>query len=362
MAHTVEEARRTREDRLWESALTQLTAEGVMASGEADVVRERHDEMVLQAQNESRRTRIVELAAYAGAALTIVGLSAISSRVWERFDESMQVLLLSGLALGMLVAATLIAALTPGGAATLKGHAEAARRRLVGVLGIAGAGLAAGSLVLAFQTYLPQGSETHWMPLAFVFGLAFAVVTSRFVPGVVPTLAVMGFLGACAITAIDAFGRIDTVWAVPLAGVTLGAFGALVLARLLTPVILVEAVAIAVWLGGAAGGLSADPSWLAQPGEADVAIWIGRVGLAILVIAGGWLFTQGANWPWAVGSAVGLALLVQFTFAGALGGAVAMIIAGVVLVATSVLLARTHKQPIEPEPGGPGIPNPCANS
>ena len=77
----------------------------------------------------------------------------------------------------------------------------------------------------------------------------------------------------------------------------------------------------------------------------------------ILVLVGGWIFTKGADWPWAVGAAVGLAVLVQFTFAGTLGGAVAMTLAGIALVAISVVLARTRAA--RPTPAGEVAPAPA---
>ncbi len=357
MTHSVQATHRTREDRLWESAMAQLTAEGAMASGEALLVRERHDAVAMQEQAESRRTRVIELAAYAGAALMIIGVGAISTQMWDRFDESLQVVALGILALTLIVAATLIAAVTPGGVSALTEQSQGPRRRLVAVLGTAGAGLTTGTVALAIQAYLPSSVELQWMPVAFAVGLAICVVTVRFVPGVVPTLGVLGLSGATAISVLDAFGQLDGLWATPLAGVMLGSLGAFVLARVLVPAVLVEALCIAAWLGAAAGGLAAEEELAASPGEATFAIWIGRVALVILVLVGGWIFTKGADWPWAVGAAVGLAVLVQFTFAGTLGGAVAMTLAGLALVAISVVLARTRAA--RPTPAGEVAPAPA---
>ena len=65
---------------------------------------------------------------------------------------------------------------------------------------------------------------------------------------------------------------------------------------------------------------------------------------AALIGVGAWRFTHGGSWPWAVGVAGGSAALIGLTFAEALGGAIAMTIAGVVLIVTSVLLLRTHRR------------------
>jgi hypothetical protein len=79
-------------------------------------------------------------------------------------------------------------------------------------------------------------------------------------------------------------------------------------------------------------------------GEATVALWLGRAGLAALVAVGALRFARGGSWPWAVGVAGGSAALVGLTFAEALGGAIAMTIAGVVLIVISVLLLRAQRR------------------
>ena len=102
MEAALEHSGQSREDRLWEAAVAQLTAEGVMAQEQASVLLERHQSIEQVSREQSRRAAVIELAGYVGAALTISGIAAISSQVWGDFTEVAQILVLGALAAGFL--------------------------------------------------------------------------------------------------------------------------------------------------------------------------------------------------------------------------------------------------------------------
>ena len=238
----------------------------------------------------------------------------------------------------------MVAGFTPGGAAALASVDHAPRRRLVAVLGVAGAGLLTATIALGIGQGIDAAAQDRWMWLAALAGLLVAGAVHRTAPGVVPTIAVGGFLAATTMLAINALGWMDTAWAAPLAMVVLAVFGSLVLARVLPPQILVEAVSIGVWLIAGAQLLGTGSGFDVSAAEADASVWIGRASLAALIAVGAWAFMRGGSWPWAVGVAAGSAALIGLTFAEALGGAIAMTVAGIVLIVTSVLLLRTHRR------------------
>jgi MFS family permease len=333
----------SREDRLWEAALAQLTSEGVVAPEQAEVVVQRHQQIEQDEKAHNRRTAVIELVGYLGAALTIGGVAAISSQVWGNFSDFVQVLLIGALAVLVLVAASLLAGFTPGGVGQLATPEQAARRRLVGVLGILGAGLTTATLVLALDASMAGTEAQHWFWMGPLAGLAIAAICSRFAPGVVPTLGVGGFLGGTVLTVLAAPGWLEIPWVVPAAIMVVAAFAALVLTRWLKPVVLVEAIAIVAWLQAAVPLLVPEPGWDLSDAEATTMLWIGRVGLLALIAIGALKFTRGGTWPWAIGVAVGSALFVGLTFADALGGAIAMTIAGIVLIVVALLMLRTHR-------------------
>jgi hypothetical protein len=338
----------SREDRLWEAAVAELTSEGRIGDEQAAELLERHERIQAAERAQSRRIVLIELAGYVGAALSVTGIAAISSQVWGDVSDFAQILILAVLAVGFGSAAALVARFTPDGVAALMQPTQAPRRRLVGVLGVVTAGLTTATVALTLDQQLSTAGRDQWMWIAAAAGLAIAAAMARVAPGVVPTLAVGGFLPATTMLLLNAVGWLETVWVGPLAIVLLAVVAALVLVRVLEPLVLVEAVAVLAWLAASATLLSMDTGVDATQSEATAAVWIGRVGLAALIGVGVWRFTHGGSWPWAVGVAGGSAALIGLTFAEALGGAIAMTIAGVVLIVTSVLLLRTHR------PGGQG--------
>lgn len=344
MSTTLEDKRGSRGDRLWESALAQLTNEGLMGSEQVAVVVQRHHQMEEVERAHSRKMAVIELAGYLGAALTVGGVVAISSQVWGDFSEIVQVLVLAALAAGLLAAAGLVAGFAPDGPSRLRDPQQATRRRLVGVLGIAGAGLTAATISLWCAQSLSESTAESWYWTAALAALVIASVVSRFAPGVVPTLGVGSSLGATVLLGMQALGWTEPQWAISLALMCVAAFAALVLVRWLAPGVLVEAASVAAWLMAGIPMLGAEPGWGVTPDEASMMLWTGRIGVLALVAIGAVKFARGGTWPWAIGVAVGTAAFVGISFGQALGGAIGMTLAGVVLIVVAVLMLRAHRQ------------------
>ncbi len=337
-------AGRSRADRMWEAAAAELAAQGLIPDRAVTELSQAHQRMLIAEQRRSRRSALIELAGYSGAALAVVGTAAISSQVWQDVGSAAQVFVLGLLGSALLTAGAMIVRSTPADGAALRTAEQAPRRRLVGVLGIGGAGLLTASVAVGIDAGLSAPDRDRWMWLAAATGLAIAVAVRGPAPGVVPTLAVGAYLPATVLLLLNGLGWLEPVWAGPLAVLLIAVAAALVLVRLLTPPILVEAVAIVAWLATAASMVGMGRDSGLPDGEATAALWLGRVGLAALIAAGALIFARGGSWPWAVGVAGGSAALIGLTFAEALGGAVAMTIAGVVLIVMSVLLLRAQRR------------------
>lgn len=329
-------------DRAWEQALHQLSETGVLPRGAADSVRTEHDKIVEQQSGRRNRGRIVELAGYAGAALTVLGVTGISSQLWDDFDTSVQALALAGLAVGLAAAAIGVALTAPGGIAGTRGAGSVARTRLVGVLGTAAAVLFAGTAAVIIDAVSGDGIGPRlWQVFAVL--LVGSALTAWLAPGAAPTLGVGAGLLGTVLAGVDSLGLTDNQLTPGLALIALGVFSGLVLPRVLRPPALVEALSIALWLSAAAMTLDAGVGGFGDQQDAVGAEWVGRLALLALLVVGAGLFVRGGRWPWAAGAALALPIWVQIEFAGALGGAVAMIMAGLALVAISVVLTVSRR-------------------
>ena len=319
----------------WLSALHQLTAEGTLDSEVEQEIVLRHEKIAAELRTWSLRSRVVELSGYAGAALIVLGIGAVGAQLWEDTGLLIQVAATAvGCAL-LAVAAAVILVRTDGRRAGLAEHP--AQRRLVGVLGTASAGLLAATVSLVSAEL---ATDPHpWLLLVFASALLGSSVTAWAAPGSVPTLAVGGTSATTLIAALDNLGWIDTPAVFGSAFLVLAAVVGLGLVRVLRPVILVQALAVATWLV-AAGAMAVDDG---------PTMWIGRTALLLLAIGGAVQFVRDGGLPLAVGAAAALAVLIHVSFADALGGAVGMVVAGLVLVAVSAGLsvARRHWDPTD---------------
>lgn len=317
----------------WLSALHQLTAEGTLDSQVESEIVLRHEQIAAELQTSSLRSRLEELSGYAGAALILVGLGAAGAQLWEDTGLLIQVAATAAGCALLAIAAAVILLRTDGHRAGLMEHP--ARRRLVGVLGTASAGLLAATIGLVTSD---QAADPHpWLLLVFASALVGSSVTAWAAPGVVPTLAVAGTSATTLIAALDNLGWIDTPAVFGSAFLALALVAGFGLVRLLQPRILVEALAVATWLV-AASTMAVDHG---------TTMWIGRTALLLLAVGGALLFVREGGLSLAVGSAAALAVLIHVSFDEALGGAIGMVVAGVVLVAMSVALsvARRHRGP-----------------
>jgi hypothetical protein len=114
----------------------------------------RHDEVVSvidrafsreQAEPTALRRRLVELAAYVGAAFVVAAGILFATQQWNDLTVGQQVGLLAGVAV-LLFGAGVSVALTGGGPKALRAPTQDVRRRLASVLVTGGAGTAAAAV------------------------------------------------------------------------------------------------------------------------------------------------------------------------------------------------------------------------
>ena len=132
----------------------------------------------------SSRTRLPEVLGYPGAAFVIGARLLVVVRVWPDLALAVQVAIAATGAVALISAAFAVAYTTPGGWTALRTVEDAPRHRLVGVLPILEAPLAALSIGLVLHE---ADAQTVLLPSAVV-ALAVAGVAVRVAPGVIPVL------------------------------------------------------------------------------------------------------------------------------------------------------------------------------
>jgi hypothetical protein len=316
-------------------ALDGLVDQGVLTADQAhQVVIACDREMAAPTTPVPGVSRLPEALGYLGGALVLTAGLLVVARGWSEFSYVAQLALLALSTLAVLVAATVIARGTAGGVAALRGKAQAQRRRLVGVLLILGAGLAAGTVGLVLDHV---GAGLVVLP-SVLAALAVAVVAVALAPGVVPTLGVFvaggAFLGS--LTELFENPAPMFVW---ILGIVVAAAAWLLIAPRLTgerTLSLVLGLATLVITGWVAAGIPA--SDLADEWGSDA---LRPFGLAVLVgvaVVGVLRFLRDEGWPWITAAAVASAAVVFEVAGEALGGVVAAFVAGLAFLAVSALL------------------------
>jgi hypothetical protein len=244
---------------------------------------------------------------------------------WEALGLSMQVAIL---------AAT---ALVSGGTCVLVGHGSppgSARRRLAGVLAVAAALSAAGMTALLLDPLSFAGVAATAVAL-IVLVAAHAVASS--------TITEVGMLGASYVlllTAIEALRPaeqpcltqycVDEMTAydqyAPLAGVVLGVLWAAVVSRRL------DHREVAVFLGMLIAISQALPLI-----SMDETRGVGMAAMAVLAAVGFWGFLAQGIWPWLAAAIASVTALVFWAVGGADRPALAILVAGLVLLGSSAL-------------------------
>ncbi len=298
------------------------------------------------------RARLPEVFGYLGAAFVVAAGLLVVARFWRDMGLALQVTVAATGAIALVAAALVIAYTTRGGWVALRTTADAPRRRLVGVLLVPAAPLAALSLGLVLDD---AGVQAGLLPAAIV-ALAVCAVAVGVAPGVVPTLGLFAAGGFTIAGFGDLFDSVSTLaWlmAVVAAGVVWT-----VLAPRLTGVrtlALCLGLFTAVYAGFMAAqyevqeGTSMDEfgnTFVYGPLEwgAHAVAPFGYLVLVGVAAAGVWMYLRTAFWPWIAAAGLAAAALVGTLAAEQFGAIAAFFVAGVILLAVSaVLLIRRGK-------------------
>ena len=314
-------------DRL-DRTLTHFVDEGLLTPELAtDLSPEYHERQV------DVRQRMAELAGYVGAALATLGIIVIASRVWSDIGQVMRVGIPALGAVALLVGAHMVVRSVPD----ISEHAV--RGRLAAVLGVVASVLAVLATAVAFGRPGDYTEPFAWqMFIAIAVGLVVALLVARWSPGFIATSAVGVLLVFLGVGLLDGLGLQEQDFGIAMSCwlLVLGASAAFGLWRLLPPAWLTRAAGVGAWLMG---------SWIlmimSQEPSLDTGawLWVGRTAALVLVIAGSWLFARGGEWPWAVGAAIAMAMLVGMWSAQTLNAGVALFVAGVVLILVALALS-----------------------
>ncbi len=313
-------------DRL-DRTLTHFVEEGRLTPDLAsDVSREYHTHHV------DVRQRLAELAGYAGAGLATIGLIVIGSQVWTDFSQVMRAALPAVISAAMLVGVWLV--IRPVG--HISEHPV--RGRVAQVMGGVSAVLALLAIMVGFSP--ETGEPADWLLLVgSSTALLISLVVWHWVPGFINTL-VTGVLAlVTGLSLVDVLGMNDGPQ-MALMVVGLGVAASLLLNKFFPPEWLTRAMGLMVWLQGTIVLMTAELGF----NDPDTPLrWTGRVSALALVLIGAWLFARGGDWLWAVASGLAAAILVGLWSLEAVNAGVALIIAGLVLIAAALVLAGLRR-------------------
>ncbi|GAB2813666.1 DUF2157 domain-containing protein [Lentzea nigeriaca] len=301
-----------------DQALHDLTTRGVLSAEQESAVRQ-----ALEDTGAPRRVAdlVTELAAYVGGGLVLGGAALLLGLSWEDMSRLTRVAVLGAATVGLVVAALVVAG---GSVRTVAG----VRGRVVTTLfslAVVTSAFTAGTAVSSREFVV--GATT-----AFVV----AVVAYVLVPTALAYLALAGAAIAAVVAWTTEFAG-DTLLVVGVALFALGLIGALLsLVDVLRPVPLALAVGAATALFGAQQPLG-DKAWVTYSLTAGLAVACFAVYLVVhstvLLVAG------------VVATTIVVPEMVWDLTDGAVGGGVLLLVAGAVLLATSLVstwLRRTR--------------------
>jgi hypothetical protein len=307
----------------------------------------RHDEVVSvidralsreQAEPTALRRRLVELAAYVGAAFVVAAGILFATQQWNDLSVGQQVGLLAGVAV-LLLGAGVSVALTGGGPKALRAPTQDVRRRLASVLVTGGAGTAAAAVgVWMLDVVGEEEMERGWQ-----VGLAgSATLLLLSLAGYVVAPSALGQLAAAAATMYlvpFAYEGLDVESSLPY-GLTILAVGLLwmLLAerRVWREQLPAQVVGGVMALFGSQLLMGLDQPWPAYL-------------LTLLVAALGFtMYVVRRAWPYLAVGVVGVTVAVPEALldwtGGSLGTAGVLLVAGVTLLGASLLGLRLRKE------------------
>ncbi|MEV7013941.1 hypothetical protein [Streptosporangium sp. NPDC051022] len=304
-------------------ALLRLVESGELRAEQVEPVALAVDE-ALRAGETDGRARLSEIVAYVGGGLVLAGASALVGLSWIRMTTTARVAIL-----------TAVTALLLGAAAGLgrtvsraTGRSAAVRNRVAATLAALGAGTAAlGAGVVA---------DHHEMLVGGTAGLVVAVAAYALLPAAIGLLA----CGTLAVVAVTGLLEVLVPQGNAAMGVGYVALGALIVALALggrlvpRPLALGMGAAVTLWGG----------QW---PIFWDEDAW-GYSATAAIALACLALYTREHSWVLIVAGVAGLTLAIPEAIwhwtGGAVGGAVVLLLAGVVLLAASGLGVLLHRR------------------
>lgn len=331
-------------------ALTGLVSRGVLTAEQAGQVAAARDAEAAQAEPQERdvstrpgaASRLPEVLGYLGGTFVVAAALLVVGWSWESFDHVTRVAITALSALVVYGAGLAIALGAAGGRKTLPTPDQDVRRRLVGVLLVVGAYLAAGSVALLFE----DSEDVQMLPVGLT-ALVLTAVAVRLSPGVVPTLGLFAATVMVAGSPLNLTGELPALaWvliflALGLIWVGLGprvtATPTAALAVGLGDLVITGWVASAHTVYRADGPDGSQGSTPVEWGESVVAP-LGYAVLAVITILGVALYLRGSAWPWLVAATVSAAVLVFQVAGDAFGPAVAALVLGALLLAASALL------------------------
>ena len=277
---------------------------------------------------------LIEVGLYVGGALVIAAAVVLVAQNWE------------SMSLGVQIAVLGVTALVAGGVALVVAHGAgpgSARRRLAGVLFVGAAISAAGT------TALLLGEDTDYTGVA-AFAVALAVMVGAHLVASSSITELGMFVASFGIvqTTIEAFrpAAVNDFYDemttydryAPLAVVVFGVMWALVVSRRL----------VHRELAVLAGMVVALMSALPIIGESSTRT-IGMVVMALVAALGFWRFLVEGYWPWLAAAIASVTALVFWAVGGADRPALAILVAGLVMLGSSamgMLAARRRRAAI----------------
>ena len=250
-------------------------------------------------------SRLPEVLGYLGGTFVVAAALIVVGWSWDSFSHAAK-LTVSGLAALVVYGAGLTIALAAaGGRATLTAPSQDVRRRLVGVLLVVGAFIAAGAVDIALEDM----RDDQLLPVALT-ALALTALAVHLAPGTAPTLGLFTATVMLAATPAELRSDVpDLAWILIFLG--LGALWvavgpALTRTPIAALVVGLGDLVVAGWVASEHTVYEADAFVGSEQQWGDrVVAPLGYAVLAMLTILGVALYLRGRAWPW-LAAATGL--------------------------------------------------------
>ncbi len=284
------------------------------------------------------RSRLVEIAGYAGGALVMAAVGLFLAQEWSSLSGAAQVGALAGIAVVLAVAGVAVSRVG-GGPAVMRSGRDEVRRRLASAL-LVGAAVAAALAVNRQVELLLDDEFSDWPTLAGVVTLiVLGIAAYAFAPSALAlvVIAAAGFQGVITGWVLPDRLEASSVWQ----GLTLMVLGAVWLGWAETRGFREDAVGRTIGVGYLLFGAQ---MILVEGSYANLAYAL----TAVVAVAGFVLYVRTVAWPYLVAGVLGITLVVPEAVidwtGGALGPAGAVLVAGLTLLGAAVVGLRVRKE------------------